>query len=139
MISRKRTAEDSLLPTRASKVPRTARIYYDEDPSPSQREGIRARWQRVFSEVYELGCETLEYIFNGAVPGKSKLRSECGRAVVYLRVCLSATIGFFTSITPNASFLFRRHFPCTTNSTPASKTTTSSSSQTKYNDGTTSA
>lgn len=69
MPNLKRSAPDSLLPTRAPKIARTSRTYFGQDPSPSQQEGILCRWQRLWNEAIGLGRDTLAYLVYGTMPG----------------------------------------------------------------------
>lgn len=69
MNPRKRTASETLFPTRSTKHPRTTRERYTggENASASQEEGLRARWKRVFSEAFKLAEETLVHFTEGNV------------------------------------------------------------------------
>ncbi|KAI0082254.1 cysteine proteinase [Panus rudis PR-1116 ss-1] len=68
MNVRKRRADDSLLPLRAPKIPRTTVTHHlGGNPSPNQDEGLLARWTYFFSEGANLMFETANTFLNALV------------------------------------------------------------------------
>jgi hypothetical protein len=69
MNLRKRSASETLFPTRSTKHPRTTRERYagGENPSASQREGLGARWTRLWTEACKLAGESLVHLAEGII------------------------------------------------------------------------
>ncbi|KAF8624771.1 hypothetical protein AX15_005662 [Amanita polypyramis BW_CC] len=63
MNSRKRSAQEPLLPIRSAKQPRVAPCRLDGDPaSPSEYQGILSRWLALGQDFFKLSVETVFYI-----------------------------------------------------------------------------
>lgn len=89
MPSRKRPAQDELLPTHAPKIARTARRYHDLNSTAAPQEGILSRWQRLFLEAVELGRDTVGYLWTGTMPGASRVLpfTDRGLGLGLTRLC----------------------------------------------------